>query len=142
MTKLTINSKSSLSDAIGALREAFEKYKYFDIRIYTGKSRSIQQNAISHAWYLQVAREEREYTAGKIKCLCKYHFGLPILRGDDEYYNDKCAKFIDPLPYESRIEAMELWPCTSLMKTKQLSEYLEAIQAHYAGRVVLEFPDE
>ena len=140
--KFTINSEDSLSEMIGVLRHTFKEKKYFQVTINDGKKRSIEQNFVSHGWYAKVSREEGEYTPEGIKCLCKYHFGLPILRADDPEYNEWCTKVIDALTYESRIEAMKYTPCTSLMTTKQLSEYMEHIQKHYAGRVVLEFEQE
>lgn len=142
MSKHTINSQDRLSDIIGLLRQTFKDKKWFEVTINTSKGRTISQNSISHAWYKQVADELREHTPGEIKCLCKYHFGLPILRGDDPEYNDACAKVIDPLPYEDKIKAMEFWPVTSLMKTKQLSDYMEHVQKNYIGRVELTFPDD
>ena len=140
--RYTINSPTTLSNMIGLLRELFKEKKYFQVTINDGKKRSIEQNFVSHGWYAQVAREEKEYTPEQVKCLCKFHFGLPILRADDPYYNAACEKVIDPLPYEAKIEAMKYWPCTSLMTTSQLSEYMEHVQKHYAGRVALEYADD
>ena len=150
--KLTVNSAESLSILIGELRELFKTDKYFQVSVTTGKARSLSQNAIAHAWYGQVAAEEREYTPGHVKRLCKYHFGLPILRAEVDKQGlpteqaikigEFCDNILSKLTYEQRIEAMEFFPVTSLMKTKQLSEYLEHIQAHYLGRVELKFPEE
>jgi len=106
------------------------------------RSRSADQNALSHAWYAQVSRKEGEYLPGEIKRLCKYHFGLPILRADDAEFNHVCNVAIDVLAYEDKIKAMEYLPVTSRMTTTQLSEYLKCIQKHYAGRVCLEFPGD
>ena len=139
--KHTVNSEASLSELIGLLRSTFRGKKYYQVTIHAGKARSLNQNAIGHAWYLQVSREEAEYTPGDVKCLCKYAYALPILRGDDAEYNAACEKVIDVLLYEDRIKAMEYWPATSLMNTKQKTEYLEAVQRHYAARVNLEFPE-
>ena len=52
-----------------------------------------------------------------------------------------CEKVIDHLPYEDKIGAMKYLPVTSLMKTKQKSEFLEALQKNYSGRVELDFPE-
>ncbi len=111
------------------------------IREYS-ETRSLRQNALSHAWYREVERKGKEYTASQIKCLCKYHFGLNILRGDDPDYNEKCVKFIDPLPYELKLEAMEFFPVTSFFSTKQFNDYLKAVRQNYVGRVDLRFSDE
>ena len=44
--------------------------------------------------------------------------------------------------YEQKLSVMRYLPVTSLMTKKQLSEYLETIQAAYADRVALQFPQE
>jgi hypothetical protein len=141
--KLIVNSQKSLVKCFNQLSELFEERKYLEITIVEqGKSRTLKLNSVSHRWYDQVSKEEHEYTAGQVKRLCKYYYGLPILRGSDEEYNEKCVKFIDSLPFEDRIEVMELWPATSLMTNKQMLRYLEQVQAHYAGRVNLQFKEE
>lgn len=103
-------------------------------------SRSLSQNAISHVWYNEVAKKEGEYTPGEVKNLCKYHIGLPILRGEDSKFSAICEQWIDPLPYEEKIAAMEFLPVTSRMNKKQKAIYLEGMQDNYAGRVHLVFP--
>lgn len=140
--KYTVNSIDSLSVIIGKLREIFKEKKFFQVSIHTGKARTLSQNALQHVWYGQVSKEEGEFTPLYIRCLCKLKYALPILRAEDEEYNAICCKVIDPLPYESKVAAMEYLPATSLMKTDQLSRYLEHVQAHYVGRVELEFPPE
>jgi len=140
--RFIINSPAAISDLIGHLRELFKETKFFTVTINTGKKRTLALNSLSHAWYTQVAKEEREYTDEEVKCLCKLHFGVPILRGEDEDYNNTCVQLIDPLTYEGQLIAMKVYPCTSKMNTKQFCRYLEQVQAHYAGRVKLEFPEE
>jgi hypothetical protein len=102
------------------------------------KARSLSQNALSHVWYAQVAKEENEYTAAEVKRNCKLHFGVPILRENPDY-SEMIGKILDPLGYEDRVKAMDYLSVSSLMKKPQMSRYLEAIQAHYASRVNLEF---
>ncbi|WP_373031656.1 hypothetical protein [Sulfurovum sp.] len=104
------------------------------------KDRTLSQNAISHVWYTEVSKKEGEYTPGEVKNLCKYHIGLPILRGEDAKFNAICEQWIDPLPYEEKIAAMEFLPVTSRMSKKQKSVYLEGMQKNYSGRVHLIFP--
>lgn len=139
--KLIITSPETRSEAIGIINQLYKLKPYLEVKISQDKTRSLPQNAIQHVWYSQVSRELKEHTAEEVKCLAKYHFGLPIVRGDDEEFNAMCVKVIDPLPYEDMISAMKYLPVTSLMKTKQKSEYLEAVQKNYIGRVELEFPD-
>lgn len=142
MNKLTVYSERSLSESIGEIRELFEIKKYFTLTIKIGKKRSIDQNWVMHGWFQQIANELREYTADHIKCQCKYHLGVPILRAEDEEFNRKCKLILDPLPYETRIEAMSLIQVTSIMSTDQLSEFMGLMQDNYADRVQLKFKEK
>lgn len=140
--KFIINSDVSLQKAIGELREQFRTRKYITVNVTHGKKRSLDQNAISHAWYQQVANELREDTPLGVKSFCKLHFGIPILRAESEDFREKYDRAVKPMDYPDKLTLMEWFPVTSLMTTPQLSEYLEKVQDHYRGRVALEFPDE
>ena len=143
MTATTINSEVSLQSFIGDIREQWNKHKFLRVTVKAGKDRSLDQNAISHAWYEQLARELREDDALGWKCCCKLNFGVPILRAEDPEFR----RFYDgaikaTLMYEEKLAAMKFVPVTSLMTKPQLSRYLEAMQAHFAKRGVrLEFPE-
>lgn len=108
------------------------------------KDRSLEMSALSHVWYAQVAAKEREYTAEQVKGLCKLHFGIPILREDQEF-SELYDRAFKPMDYETRLEIMTkpgLFDVTSLMKTAQILLYMEQIQQHYADRVQLRYPNE
>jgi hypothetical protein len=128
MSAFTINSEVSLQTFIGDIREQW----------------SLDQNAISHAWYEQLARELREYDALGWKCECKLLHGVPILRAEDPEFR----RFYDgaikaTLMYPEKLAAMKFVPVTSLMTKQQLSKYLEAMREHFLRRGVrLEFPVE
>ena len=125
---------------IEALRDTPIPKAGFELRIEKSrKPRSLDQNAISHVWYAIVSEVESEYTPKEVKHLCKYSFGVPLLRENPEY-SQMIEKILGPLDYESRVEAMEYLRVSSLLSKEQMSRYLEAIQRHYAGRVPLEFP--
>lgn len=144
MTSLVINSDASLQAALGVLRQSYAENKFLRLSFKTGKSRSLDQNAISHAWYEQLSRELREDDALGWKAYCKLHFGVPILRAEDDEYREAYDKSIKVgFTYEQKLAAMKFWPVTSLMTKPQLSKYLEAMQAEFAKRGVrLEFPEE
>jgi hypothetical protein len=101
------------------------------------QDRSLDQNAISHVWYASIAKTEKEYTPQEIKWRCKYHFAIPLLRENIEY-STMIDKILGPLEYEDRIRAMEYLRASSLLTKDQMTDYLSAIQHHYAGRVQLE----
>jgi hypothetical protein len=102
------------------------------------------QNRLSHAWYYELEKELKENTATGYKCFCKLHFGVPILRTEDDDFRSVYDKAIKSLSYEQKIEIMKILPVTSLMNTKQLSEYLEAMKAHYLQNngYELKFPND
>lgn len=144
MSAQIINSAESLQRFIGDIRQLWNEHKYLRANIKTGKDRSLDQNAISHAWYEQIARELREDSPEGVKCECKLRFGVPILRAADADFREMYDTAIrGHLSYEQKLKAMRFLPVTSLMTVKQLSQYLEDVQAHYATRgVALEFPEE
>ena len=142
VTTAYANSEQSLSKLIGDLRELWREHKYLRVTIKTGKDRSLDQNAILHAWITQIANELREQTAAQIKAECKLTIGVPILRAEDEEFRQFYDKSIRLMTYEDKLAAMSFLPVTSLMTVKQLSQFLTGMQEGYRGRVALEFPPE
>lgn len=142
MAELIVNSAASLSEAIGSLRESWDRNKYLRV-IIRAKTRSLSQNDISHVWYDQVAAELREDTPLQVKAFCKLHFGVPILRAADSDFRAFYDAAIKGLTYAQKLKAMEYLPVTSLMSVEQGSEYLVAVQDHYSTRnVKLVFPEK
>lgn len=142
MSALVINSVESLQSALGELRDLWNRHKFLRVNVKAGKDRSIPQNALTHAWYGQIARELREDDELGWKCYCKLHHGVPILRTEDEEFRTTYDAVIKPLSYEQKLIAMRCWPVTSLMTKEQLSRYAVAVQADFARRGVrLEFPE-
>lgn len=143
MSEMTIYSEPSLHQALGAVREAYRLNKFVRLRIKAGKARSLDQNAISHAWYEQIARELREDEALGVKRECKLLYGVPLLRAEEPEFRQKYDGLVrERFSYEEKLELMDWLPVTSLMTKDQLSRYLEAMQRAYAKRgVVLTFPE-
>ena len=143
MSTMYVNSEPLLSKLIGDLRELWREHKYLRVTIKTGKDRSLDQNAILHAWITQIANELREQTAAQIKAECKLVYGVPILRAEDEEFREFYDRAIKWMTYEQKLDAMAFVPVTSIMTVKQLSQFLVGMQETYRKRdVVLEFPPE
>ena len=140
--KIVINSEAGLSKAIGDIREQWKEHKFLRLDVKTGKDRSLDQNAILHAWIAQIANELREQTAAQIKAECKLVYGVPILRSEDEEFREFYDRAIKWMTYEQKLDAMAFVPVTSIMTVKQLSQFLTGMQEGYRGRVALEFPPE
>jgi hypothetical protein len=144
VTLHVINSEQTLQTFIGDVREQWKRFKYLRVRVRTGRDRSLDQNAIGHVWYEQVANELREDNALGVKRFCKLHFGVPILRAEDESFREIYDRSIkDTLTYEQKLKAMDILDVTSIMTVPQHSAYLVAMQDHYCGvGVQLEFPEK
>lgn len=144
MTEIIVNSEQSLQSAIGELRELFKARRYFSFIPKFGKKRSLDQNAISHAWYEQVARELREDDARGVKRFCKLHHGVPILRAEDAEFREAYdGAILRNLTYEQKLQAMDVLPVTSRMTTVQLHAFMLEVQEHYRKLgVYLKFPED
>jgi hypothetical protein len=141
MTKFIVNSEESLQRHLGAVRDDYRQFKYLHGSYRAGTHRSLSQNAIIHTWYAQIARELREDDELGWKSFCKLHFGVPILRLDDEF-RDAYDAVIKPIDYEKKLIAMRCWPVTSIMTKEQLSAYAEAMIDHFATlAIMLTFPE-
>lgn len=142
MSEIIVNSEVALQSCIGELRDSFRAHKFLRVIVKTGKARSLDQNAISHAWYQQMAREDRQDDELGHKAYCKLHHGVPILRAEDEAFREFYDGALKGLAYVQKREAMKFVPVTSLMTKPQLSKYLEAVQADYQTRgIYLQFPE-
>lgn len=99
--------------------------------------RNNEQNALAAVWYADIAKQLAEDTPQGVKSHCKLHFGVPILRAEDESFRQKYDRIIKPLSYEDKLSLMEWFPVTSLMSTGQFSRYLKDMQHEYAKRGVV-----
>lgn len=143
MTQSVINSEASLRKHQREIEQAFREHKFLRVSVKPGIGRSLDQNALSHAWYNEIAIQIAD-TPENVKCECKLRFGVPILRAEDpdfrEMYDNSILR---NLTYEQKLKAMRFIPVTSNMTKAQLSRYLEHIQQSYAQQgVVVQFPDE
>lgn len=137
MSTHVVNSVESLQRFIGEVRTQFDEHKFLRASLKTGKDRSLPQNAFTHAWYEQIARELPEDDALGWKCYCKLHHGVPILRSEDTEFREIYDAVIKPLTYERKLIAMRHWPVTSLMRRRQLTRYAQLVQEDFAQRGVI-----
>lgn len=96
------------------------------------ESRSTRQNRLAFQWFKDAAAQG-DQTSEQYRVECKLRFGVPILRRDDEDFKAKYDQTIKPLDYEKKLICMEFFPVTSLMTTKQMTEFLNAVLSHFIG---------
>jgi hypothetical protein len=141
MAEWVANSEQALQKMLGDMRELWRQHKYLKVKATVGTKRSREQNSFSHAWYTQMALEDRQFDITGHKCYCKLHHGVPIMRAEDPDFRSAYDGVLRSLSYEQKLEAMKFWPVTSLMTKDQLSRYFAAVQEDYRKRgVILEFP--
>lgn len=131
MSKHILNSEICLQTFIGSLRELWKARKYLEVSVKEGRGRSVEQNAVMHGWFGQVARELRDEDERGVKRFCKLHFGVPLLRAEDEEFREAYDQVVRPLNYEDKLKAMDILPVTSRMTTIQLDKVMTDIQDHY-----------
>ena len=119
-----------------AVLEAIQKANDGQMVTIGPAGRSIPQNSMSHGIYEQIAKELPEDSALGWKCFCKLHFGVMILRSEDEEFRQAYDSCIKGLTYEQKLEVMKVLPVTSRMNKEQKSRYMDAVIGHFLERRV------
>lgn len=119
----------------------------FTAKLTRGTHRSLEQNRLQFLWMREAAEQDKSLTAEEHRAFCKLHFGVPIMRGEDEYFRESYDRLIKPMSYEDKLNIMVNpgfeFPVTRLMKSGQLKRYLDDVYAHFSGLGVrLTEPDE
>ena len=107
----------------------------FTLSLAKGAPRSIEQNQTQRMWMLE-AEQQGDQTAEEYRAYCKLHFGVPILKAENEDFRAGYCRVIQPLDYGLKLLAMAeplSFPVTSLMTTKQKTKYLDKIREHFEG---------
>lgn len=109
----------------------------FTITIGDGDKRSLSQNALIHKWFGQIAAHYGDKTAMQVKGECHVAYGVPIRRRDP-VWSRVWERMFDGLTYEQQCFLFErgILSMTREMTVKQLTEYMDAMQAHYRAEGV------
>lgn len=111
--------------------------------------RSSDQNRLQRLW-VNEAQEQGDQTAEEYRAYCKLHFGVPMLRNENEdfreMYDEKIRDRVPPFSYEQKLEFMAMpWdlPVTRLMTVQQHHKFLEMIYQHFTSLgMVLTIPSD
>ena len=94
-------------------------------------SRSDMQNNTEFMWYKEIALAKGDENPTDIRAYCKLHFGVPILREDNEEFRIAYDKAVKPLTYDKKLLVMVEpldFPVTRIMTTDQMQRYMDCIQ--------------
>lgn len=133
MPTITIETKSDIERAVSLLRAQDTP---FTISITPGKRRSIYQNRLQRKWMKEAADQLRDESAEGYRAYCKLHFGVPILRSENEDFCRAYDQWIRPLSYEAKLAYMSVpldFPVTRLMTVKQKKQYLADVEVYLRG---------
>lgn len=111
-----------------------------------GKHRTNEQNRLQRKWISEVAEQRGDISPEEVRGYGKLHFGVPILRNEDEQFAEVYDRVIRPLPYEAKLALMQVpidLPVTSRMTTGQKTRFLDAVYQHWTAQgLVLTQPEQ
>lgn len=118
----------------------------FTLSLTDGKHSSTKQNKTQFMWFKEISEQKGDVTAQEIRAYCKLVIGVPILRDQNEAFRIRYDEVLKPLSYEMKLSIMGEpfnLPVTSLMSTKQMSEYMDSIFRHFSSQgIILTIPED
>ena len=131
MTTRVLETKSDI-DMLASLLRA--KKLPCTVTVVQGRKRSTEQNRLNRMWMIEAAQQLGEFDAEGYRAFCKLHFGVPILRNENEAFREQYDAIVKPLSYEQKIEIMKEpidLPITRLMTSGQEKRYLDDVWDHF-----------
>ncbi|MFV1689992.1 hypothetical protein VWZ40_00885 [Phaeobacter sp. JH20_21] len=82
-----------------------------------------------------MSRQKEDETHEEVRAYCKLHFGVPILRAENEAFRQSYDRTMRPLDYETKLAAMKNLdiPVTRLMTVKQMTAFMDEMQRYWSG---------
>lgn len=142
--RIKVNSLAKIAEVVTKTKELFSEHKYVIVTFRIGKDRTVDQNALWFAMYKRIAQMTPIGTEDDARNYCKLHFGVAIMRRDDEAFRAGWDKVIRHLSYEEKLAMMgpnplmgeDGFPVTRLFSRKQGIEFTDRIVAEFTGRGV------
>lgn len=95
--------------------------------------RTLNQNGLAHKWFSEIGNQTGE-SADEVKDRAKLDIGCIILCRDDPDYLEFMRASMKDLGREERLKRMKFIPCTSLMNTKQKTEFLDTFERQHRAQ--------
>jgi len=118
----------------------------FTATVTDGKHRTNDQNKLQRRWMVEIATQLGDRTPEDVRGYCKLHFGVPILRAENEAFRLTYDRLLKHRAYEEKIEFMKepiSLPITSIMTTRQKTAYLDAVHQFFSEEgVILTNPED
>ena len=136
MTHRIVQSDRDAQD-VAAL--VLNRKRPFSVQITQGKPRSLEQNKLQRLWINEISEQMGDQTPEEVRAECKLRFGVPILRAENDEFQEAYDRIIRPHSYEDKLTMMAHpldFPVTRLMTTGQISRYLDEIYTEFTSRGV------
>jgi len=118
----------------------------FTASIKDGKHRTTDQNRLQRQWVLEISAQLGDQSPEEVRGYCKLHFGVPILRNENDVFKAEYDAVIMPLPYEHKLKLMMVpfdFGVTRIMTTRQKTTYLDAVHRHFSEQgLILTNPED
>lgn len=98
--------------------------------------RSVNQNRLQRLWLNELA-EQGDMSNEEYRAFCKLHFGVPILRAENDNFQKGYDAKVKWRSYAEKLELMAEpfdFPVTRLMTVKQHKQYLDKIYLYFIGQ--------
>jgi hypothetical protein len=113
----------------------------FTVSWTEGGKRSLDQNALMWRWNDEIAKHFGDRTADDVHRENKLLIGCRILVRDDPDFAEFVTN-LSGLTYEQKLQAMDYLAVTSIMTTRQLSEFMDTVHRKFSQQgVMLTDPD-
>lgn len=132
------------ADKLAAMIKARGQYPS-TVTVTKGEPRRARQNRLAQRWFTDVAVQLGDRTHEDVRAYCKLHFGVPILRAENDAFRLSYDKVMKHLDYEAKLEAIKAFdlPVTRLMTVKQMTAFMNAVSQHWTPQGVrLTHPDD
>ena len=99
-----------------------------------GAKRSDLQNRLAQRWFTDVSLQLGDQTHEEVRAMCKLHFGVPILRAENDAFCIAYDRTMKHLPYEAKLDAIKSFdlPVTRLMTVRQMTGFMDEMQRHWS----------
>lgn len=131
-----ISNEHQLKQTHKSITKLFNQFGWVKLTPST-KKRKISKNSLSHTWYKEISEQRLDEPSDYYRRYCKLHFGVPIMRRDSEQFREVYDRLIKPMDYDVKLKNIFMIQVTSLMDEKQMTEYLNEVQRHFAGQGVV-----
>jgi hypothetical protein len=131
---VTLRTVRNETDLTLLLRYLKSRKRPFTVEITDGRRRSVEQNRLQRMWVGEIAEQMGDRTPEEVRGYCKLTMGVPILRAENEAFQERYDAVVRPLPYQQKLaimmEPLDL-PVTRIMSADQKTRYLDAISRHF-----------